>query len=208
VLKEFFPAEHVARLRGALDQTVRRRRAAVPADWKWTWPPRGPEDLTQRNGAKSTRILNILEDDPLFLELLTWPALQPYIHAFFNPQPHYCASDAIVEDASDFRDRTNGWHIDGSDNGYRNFGAHIPLLQLKLGVYLTDMTKPWRGNLTVVPGSHLSRTEPSAADRSRREFFPGAEQVCAPAGTVILFHNAIWHTAAPYDAGAPGREML
>ncbi len=208
VLENFFTAEHVARMRAALAATIQRRRASVPAGWKAVWPPRGPNDYTQIHGAKSTRILNLLEEDPLLFEPLTWPALQPYVQAFIHPQPHYLASDAIVEDPKDFADRRDGWHIDGSDEGYRRLRGPIPLLQLKLGIYLTDMTKPWRGNLTVVPGSQLSRAEPTVEERKRREFFPGALQVCAPAGSAILFHNAIWHTAAPYGPGEPGREML
>lgn len=208
LLENFLSPDHVSRLLTALDQTVARRRPTVPAGHRNVWPPLVKADLTQINGAHSTRILNILEDDPLFLELLTWPALLPYIRAFCNPQAHYCASDAIVEDTPDFAKRTDGWHIDGSDNGYRSLSPQIPLLQLKVGYYLTDMTQPWRGNLTLVPGSHLSRAEPSVEDRRKREFFPGAQQICAPAGSVVLFHNAIWHTAAPYADGAPGRRML
>jgi hypothetical protein len=208
VVENFLTPDHVARLRNVLARAISRRRAAVPAGHKAVWPPRGRADLTQVHGAKSTRILNILEDDPLFQELLTWPVLLPYVHAFCNPQPHYHASDAIVEDAADFSGRADGWHIDGSDDGYRNMRGPIPLFQLKVGYYLTDMTQPWRGNLTLVPGSHLSRAELPAEDRRRREFFPGALQVCAPAGSLILFHNAIWHTASPYAPGAPGRQML
>ena len=208
VLENFFTPDHVARLRTALAETVKRRRASTPPDWKAVWPPRERNDFTALNGAKSTRVLNLLEEDPLLFDLLTWPALQPYVRTFIHPEPHYLASDAIVEDPGDFADRKDGWHIDGSDNGYRQIKGPIPLLQLKLGIYLTDMTKPWRGNLTLVPGSHLSRAEPSAEDRQRREFFPGAKQVCAPAGSAIFFHNAVWHTAAPYEPGAPGREML
>jgi ectoine hydroxylase-related dioxygenase (phytanoyl-CoA dioxygenase family) len=33
-------------------------------------------------------------------------------------------------------------------------------------------------------------------------------QVCAPAGTAILFHNALWHTAAPYSSPERGRTMI
>ncbi|QYM78739.1 phytanoyl-CoA dioxygenase family protein [Horticoccus luteus] len=208
VVEDFLAPDHVQRLRSALAGAIERRRRDLPAGWKAVWPPRNRHDLTQVHGAKSTRILNILEDDPLFLELLTWPALVPFVHAFCNPQPHYHASDAIVEDAADFAHRADGWHIDGSDNGYRNLGGAIPLLQLKVGYYLTDMTEPFRGNLTLVPGSHLSRAELGLEDRRRREFFPGAKQICAPAGSLILFHNAIWHTASPYADGAPGRQML
>ncbi len=208
VLENFLTADYVTRLLAALDQAVARRREGYPAGYKAVWPPQEPADLTHVNGARSTRILNILEDDPLFLELLTWPALLPYVHAFCNPQPHYHASDAIVEDTPDFLKRTDGWHIDGSDSGYRNLGPQIPLLQLKVGYYLTDMTQPWRGNLTLVPGSQLSRAEPAPEERKKRELFPGALQVCASAGSAILFHNAIWHTAAPYEPEAPGRKML
>ena len=208
VLENFLTPAHVARLQAALTPSVARRRQGVPAGWKWQWPPRNSHDLTQIQGEKSTRILNLLEDDPAFLELMLWPALQPYVHALLNPAPHYHASDAIVEDARDYRNRVGGWHRDGADNGYRQLGHEIPLLQLKVGYYLSDMTQPWRGNLTVVPGSHLSRAELTPEQANRREFFPGAVQVCAPAGTAILFHNAIWHTAAPYAEGAPGRTML
>ncbi|HRI81948.1 MAG TPA: phytanoyl-CoA dioxygenase family protein [Opitutaceae bacterium] len=208
VLENFLAADHVARLLAALDAAVARRRADYPAGYKAVWPPKQKADLTQVHGEKSTRILNILEDDALFRELLDWPALLPYVHAFCNRDPHYCASDAIVEETADFLKRTDGWHIDGSDNGYRSLSPQIPLLQLKVGYYLTDMTQPWRGNLTLVPGSHLARAEPAPEERRKRELFPGALQVCAPAGSVIFFHNAIWHTAAPYEPSAPGRRML
>jgi len=174
VLENFLAADHVARLLAALDAAVARRRTGYPAGYKAVWPPKQKADLTQVHGEKSTRILNILEDDALFRELLDWPALQPYVHAFCNRDPHYCASDAIVEETSDFLKRTDGWHIDGCDNGYRSLSPQIPLLQLKVGYYLTDMSRPWRGNLTVVPGSHLSRAEPAPEERRKRELFPGA----------------------------------
>lgn len=208
VLENFITPDHTARLLATLENAIARRRAVQPAGHQAVWPPKVPADLTQIHGAKSTRILNILEDDSQFQELLDWPALRPYLHAFCNPEPHYHASDAIVEEAPDYAHRVDGWHIDGSDNGYRNLPGSIPLLQLKVGYYLSDMTRPWRGNLTLVPGSHLSRAELPVEDRKKREFFPGALQICAPAGSAILFHNAIWHTAAPYHADEPGRRML
>ncbi|MEZ5412757.1 MAG: phytanoyl-CoA dioxygenase family protein [Opitutaceae bacterium] len=208
VLENFLPTDHTARLLTALERAIARRRQTHPAGHKAVWPPQAAADLTQIHGARSTRVLNILEDDPLFLELLDWPALVPYLHAFCNPEPHYHASDAIWEEPMDYANRSDGWHRDGSDNGYRNMPGQIPLLQLKVGYYLSDMTQPFRGNLTLVPGSHLSREELPPEDRRRREFFPGALQVCAPAGSAILFHNAIWHTAAPYHPGQPGRRML
>ena len=116
--------------------------------------------MTQMKSEKSTRFFYILDDDPLFLDLLDWPALMPYVHAFINPKPHHHGSDAIIEHGADFMDRKGEWHIDGHDNGYRNLGNPIPMLQLKVGYYLSDMTAPWQGNLAVVPGSHKANLYP------------------------------------------------
>jgi ectoine hydroxylase-related dioxygenase (phytanoyl-CoA dioxygenase family) len=201
VLENFLAPDHVAHLLAALDRAIARRREQLAAE-----PARSRTTLV--NGAKSTRILYILEEDPLFLELLDWAPLLPYVHELIGPKPHYHASDAIVDHGSDLMARQGGWHIDGHDQGYRKLGWPIPLLQLKVGYYLSDMTAPDRGNLTVVPGSHKALREPDADDLQRRELFAGARQVCAPAGTAILFHNAIWHTASPFAAPELSRTML
>ncbi len=208
VLENFLTRDHVARLTAALHAANARRRAKLPAGHKAVWPPLVPADCTQVNGEKSTRTLNLLDDDPLFLELLTWPAILPYVRGLLHQEPHYHASDAIVEEGKDFMKRPLGWHIDGYGDGYRSLRRPIPLLQLKVGYYLSDMTQPWHGNLTVVPGSHKANLDPSPADLNRRDLFPGAVQVCAPAGTAIIFHNAVWHTAAPYQQPDAGRTML
>ncbi len=201
VIENFLQPGHVARLIAAIGRSGAHRRELMRTG-------RPQTGFTQTKGEKSTRSFYILDDDPLFLELLDWPALLPYVHALLNPMPHHCASDAIVEHGGDFMHRQGEWHIDGHDNGFRNLGHPIPLLQLKVGYYLSDMTAPWQGNLTVVPGSHHAKREPDHADRQRRDFFPGALQVCAPAGTALLFHNALWHTAAPYSGPERGRTML
>ena len=202
VLEKFLKPDHVTALLAAVGRAAVRRREQI----RTKQPQTG---FTQTKSDQSTRMFYILDDDPLFLELLDWPALMPYVHGLLETQmPHHHASDIIVEHGGDFLDRQGEWHIDGHDNGYRNLRYPIPLLQLKVGYYLSDMTKPWQGNLAVVPGSHHAATEPSHEDRQRRDFFPGATQVCAPPGSAILFHNALWHTAAPYSGPDRGRTML
>jgi len=201
VLENFLAADHIARLLDALDRAVARRRRAAEADPSLN-------RITLKNGPKSTRILYILDDDPLFLEMLDWPAILPYVKALMGPIFHHLASDAIVEHGSDLISRTGGWHIDGNFGGYRNLGYPIPLMQLKVGYYLTDMSRPGNANLTVVPGSHKAAHPPAEEDLKRRDLFPGAVQVCAPAGSAILFHNAIWHTAGPFASPEHQRTML
>ena len=201
VLENFLKPDHVARLQAALDRAILRRRKQLEADPSLA-------RITQNNGKKSTRILYILDDDPAFLELLDWAPLMPYVKALINAKAHHCASDAIVDHGSDLMSRTGGWHIDGHQHGYRYLGYPIPLLQLKVGYYLSDMTRPGNANLAIVPGSHRAKCEPDPEDMKRRELFPGAIEVCAPAGSAILFHNAIWHTAAPLASPQHHRSML
>ena len=201
VLEKLLDAEHVDALSEALRRATESRRKIQEQEIPHT-------GMTQIKGAKSTRIFYILDDDPLFLEMLDWPAIWPYVTGLLNPRPHHHASDAIVEHGSDLTGRGMGWHIDGHDDGFRNLGSRIPLLQLKIGYYLNDMTTPGQGNLCILPGSHRAAFEPDREDLQRREMFTGVTEICAPAGTAILFHNALWHSAGPFTGEDGQRNML
>ena len=95
-----------------------------------------------------------------------------------------------------------------NDDGYRRLGSPIPLLQLKVGYYLTDMTEEGQGNLCLIPGSHKSTTDPDPEVLKRKDLFQGAIQVCAPAGTAVLFHNALWHSGGPWSKPDGERVIL
>jgi ectoine hydroxylase-related dioxygenase (phytanoyl-CoA dioxygenase family) len=200
MLENFLTADHVERLKAALQRTIERRRAEKSQGNPQT-------GMTQPKGEHSTRIFYILDDDPLFLDMLDWPPIMPYVTGLLNSKPHHHASDAIVEYSSDLNERVMGWHIDGHDRGYRNLGRPIPLLQLKIGYYLSDMTEPGQGNLAVVPGSHKSFVEPDP-EQLKQGMFPGAVQLCAPAGSALLFHNALWHAGGPFTKPDGHRMIL
>ena len=201
VLENFLTEDHVNELQDVLFRVIAQRREKQEQEI----PHTGKTDIT---GEKSARIFYILDDDPLFLELLDWPAMMPYVAGLLNELPHHHASDAIVEHASDFVGRGMGWHIDGHDRGYRGLRPLIPLLQLKIGYYLNDMTEPGQRNLCVIPASHKATHEPNPEDLQRPDLFPGAVQICAPAGTAILFHNALLHSAGPFTKADGFRFML
>lgn len=198
VLEHFLDPDHTARLNDALDRTLARRRAQQLAG-------ETHNGITTVDG-DSTRIFYILDDDPLFLELLDGPPMLAYVHALLSNKPHHHASDAI--DEVGLSGRGMGWHIDGHDDGFRNLGWPIPLLQLKVGYYLSDMTEPGQGNLCIAPGSHKARTRPGDDDLRLPQPFPGALEICAPAGTAILFHNALWHSGGPWTRAGGRRRML
>jgi hypothetical protein len=198
LLESFLETGHIAALLDAVQRAVARRRARLQDGLPCT----GQTTLREAD----TRLFYILDDDPLFLEMLDWPAIMPYVTGLLNERPHHHASDVIVEYPRG--ERGMGWHIDGHDNGYRNLGRPIPLLQLKIGYYLTDMAEPGQGNLCVVPGSHKALHDPDPEDVKRTELFPGAIQVCAPAGSAVLFHNALWHSQGPWTKTDGARIML
>lgn len=198
LLERFLSEDHVERLLAATHRAAARRRELQESG--------APQTGFTHIRGDNTRFFYILGDDPLFLEMLDWPPLMPYLVGLLNPIPHHHASDAILEFGA--TKRGMGWHIDGHDQGYRGLGRPIPLLQLKVGYYLTDMTEPDQGNLCVIPGSHKAQHEPDPADLQKLELFPGAKQICAPAGSCILFHNALWHTAGPSLREDGGRIML
>ena len=118
---------------------------------------------------------------------------------------HFHASDAFWEEGA--RAAPARWHIDGPDNGFRNLRPRVPMLELKIGYFLSDMTQPDQGNLMVVPGSHKTDFEPTAEALSGFDTFPGATQVCCPAGSCVIFHNALWHTRGP-STRADGRRIM
>lgn len=201
VLEEFLAADHVNALLQALRRVMTRRRKMQEQGISHT-------GMTKLMGKDSARIFYILDDDPLFLEMLDWPAIWPYVTGLLNARPHHHASDAILEAGSDLIGRAMGWHIDGIDDGFKNLGPHIPLLQLKIGYYLSDMTQPGHGNLCVVPGSHKAASTPDREDLQRWGRSAGVTEICAPAGTAILFHNALWHSAGPFSSEQGQRKML
>lgn len=198
VLPGFLDEAHVAHLRQRLRAVIDRRLAGegTALQNEATHPGEGPD----------ARIFHILEDDPAFLELIDPPAMMAYVRGLLHEQPHFHASDAIWEESLR-PDGTPGWHLDGHDAGYRALRPAIPHLQFKVGYYLSDMSEPDQGNLMLVPGSHRDPREPTAQELSGFDTMPGAVQVCGPAGTAVMFHNAVWHTRGPHTRPG-GRRIL
>lgn len=199
VLEDFLPAGLVEALIAALERAMARRRA----------PEYRREHETafrdQLQGANA-RIFHLLDEDPVFLEMLDYAPMMEYVRGLFNEMPHLHGTDAIWE-VEARPGHGAAWHIDGIQNGFRNLRPHIPFLQLKIGYYLSDMRQPGQGNLTLVPGSHKALFEPDPADLQKPDLFPGAMQVCGGPGTALLFHNAVWHTSGPWTR-QDGRRIM
>ena len=197
VLEDFLAPDQVALLRTATEAAVGRRRQRHES---------GQADSHIQLDGANTRIFHILEDDPHFVELIDHQPLLPYLQTLLNKIPHFHASDAIWEIKPS--NGKPGWHMDGRDGGYRCMRPGIPLLQLKVGYFLSDMTEPNQGNLTIVPGSHRTDIDPKQEQLDGFDTFPGATQLCVPEGSCVMFHNALWHTRGPTTLKGGRRLML
>ncbi|MBI2192424.1 MAG: phytanoyl-CoA dioxygenase family protein [Planctomycetes bacterium] len=190
VLPSFLAPDHARVLLEALDRAIARRRDP-------SYRREHPTAFKDRLEGPNYRIFHLLDDDPLFLDLLDYAPMMAYVRGLFNDMPHIHGCDAIYEVTS-ANHHGLGWHIDGIQNGFRNLKPHIPFLQFKIGYYLSDMSEPNQGNLTLVPGSHKALFEPDSKDLKNPGLFPGAVQVCGGPGTAFFFHNAVWHTGGPW----------
>ena len=86
------------------------------------------------------------------------------------------------------------WHRDGGRQNVELEPGASPRLSVKAAYWLSDVTRPGRGNLKVVPGSHTTRRfdGPPRPDVPWPEP-PGAIEVLARPGDVVLFDRRLWH---------------
>lgn len=155
---------------------------------------------------------NIIEYDPVFREFLLYkPALQ-LSYDVLGPMFH------LGQDKWTRKYRVEGrrdpmainWHSDGP-LGYPEVDGRCPLHTLRFGYFMSDATHDDSGTLEVIRGSHLKKVL-HAQDSIHFQPFSGHRQddfvtdhvtVKGKVGTIIAFHNAIWHRALPNKSDIP-----
>jgi ectoine hydroxylase-related dioxygenase (phytanoyl-CoA dioxygenase family) len=134
------------------------------------------------------------------------PLVLPLIVQLLGPNIHLLSSQLIYLDslppdaARTIRtpERT-GWHRDlfgsASDLGH----DQVPLLAVKCGYYLTDVSQPDAGMTLFAPGSHLLKDR---LDIPVGDIDPvGAVQLALRPGDVVLFENRTWHAGGINSSG-------
>jgi hypothetical protein len=137
------------------------------------------------------------EMEPVLERLIDHPAVLPKVRGLYGDRFILQSAWNTVQPA---HGTMGGWHQDGSNAyNFRQLGYPIPLLQLRASYLLTDQSRPRMGNMELIPGSHRSLVPLPESVRNGSEDAPIGHVICAPAGAVLLFHNAVWHRSYAHD---------
>jgi ectoine hydroxylase-related dioxygenase (phytanoyl-CoA dioxygenase family) len=141
---------------------------------------------------------NCIVEDPLFLELLDWPATFPLVVDLLNWNIQLVTSHLIVRAPSppgvDERWKAEGWHRDGGTSSTEMQEPH-PRIIIKIAYWLTDLSEPGRGSIRFVPGSHRMIGRPAQAEGAPDPY--GATEICARPGDAVLFEQRLYHAVGP-----------
>jgi len=150
------------------------------------------------NADAFVEIRNAVAKEPAFLELLDWPATFPLVAELMGPSIQLNTSHVMVRPpqpagtAATFK--AIDWHRDGCAEVAPVHGT-FPWIYTKIGYFLTDLTQPGRGNLRVVPGSHLKAERPVTLEGHVDP--DGAIEVLTEPGDAVIFQQRLWHAVGP-----------
>lgn len=137
------------------------------------------------------------ENEPSLERLMDHPAVLPKIRGIYGDRFVLQASWNTMQPA---HAGVGGWHQDGSSAyDFKRAGYPIPLIQLRASFLLTDQTEPGQGNMELIPGSHRSQVPLPDEVRAARSEVPIGHVICARAGSVLVFHNGVWHRTFRHD---------
>jgi len=163
---------------------------------------KGPHELLN--------LLDFIGKDELFLELLDWPRTFPKVwgllgwniqlyHSHMNVTPPLPTGEEPPK-------KRLGWH---QDSGRLNTDMETnprPRISLKVGFFLTDTRETGRGNMYVLPGSHLQNRIQFPADGVSDP--DGAVPIRVPPGSAVFFDRRIWHAPSPNRSDATRKVLF
>lgn len=162
----------------------------VEREWRDTGKAPDAYCMTRAEGPAAYRVDNMMGReglaDPLpFWALLGSPAVTGAATSLCGDDAVPTQVDLVVKRAS--HGEAIGWHQDNlhlSDARY-----------LAMGLYLDDV-RPGDGGLLVVPGTHRAAQDICALEQAHGWDLPGAVEVAAEAGDMVIHHVMALHASA------------
>jgi ectoine hydroxylase-related dioxygenase (phytanoyl-CoA dioxygenase family) len=136
------------------------------------------------------QIGHLYETEPAIEHLIDHPAVLPKVQALMGDYFILQSSWCTLQSAGG---KHGGYHQDGSGVfDFRRLATPTPLVQLRVGYFLTDQSQPNMGNLAVIPGSHNTTMRLPKGITGDNDL-PIAHIVCGKPGDALMFHQGIWH---------------
>ncbi|MCU1364959.1 MAG: Phytanoyl-CoA dioxygenase (PhyH) [Ilumatobacteraceae bacterium] len=152
------------------------------------------ELLSQRPPRSGTTLHDAYAADSPFGAMVRVPAVAGAIRSLVGDRPVVDHHFVHIKTAGDLH--AQGLHCDAIiDEGLA--------FDIQLFWFPHDVA-PGEGGTRFVPGSHLRRV--NMDDVARYQHLSGEQYFTGPAGTVVIFHQGLWHAGAP-NHGAKDRVM-
>jgi len=143
----------------------------------------------------SMHLLGAVANCPEVARLTDHPGAFPYVWSILGWNIHVYHSHLDVHPPLRARMPFRfEWHQDGGRQNREIETSPRPRLSVKLAYWLSDVSASGRGNLKLVPGSHLVNWIDGPPRRDIEWPDPeGAVEVTAGPGDAVLFDRRIWH---------------
>ena len=214
VIEDFFSAEELARLLGAVDEVAAQYRAETGA-----------------SADEPFQCRNLLSRHDAFLDLVDHPRMLPLVvdamgtdiqirtsHLDYRPPyPEGLRVGAVgMSDGEDANFATGDRSKAPGRAGFNNVSWHpdlapqlllpqkggpaegfLPFMECKAFYPLFDMTASGCGNLWLAKGSHRRPKDDLAARTAAGQQPEEAVELRLPAGAAVLWRTAVWHCVGP-----------
>lgn len=162
-------------------------------------------------------VRNCLAQESAFLRLVDHPETLPIVVDVLGPnikirsthldvRPPLPPGAASRELGRDRPGEPEDWHTDGPLYGYPVVDGVVPLMEIKIGFFLTDLLEPDSGTLCLVPGTHRLDYR-MLADPELRVSPDAVFKLRVRAGSAIAFRTGVWHCVSP-NLSARTRKVL
>lgn len=194
--RELFDSQGYIAVPDALDgNQVRRLTEAI-------------SELTAGDAKSIHNVADIFGKHDAFLALLDLPAVLPVVTELLGSNiwvnhSHFNFNPAAPED--DIRNYPNGygWHRDGGAI-HQDLPWPPPLLSIKIGFYLTDLSEPGRGQTYFVRDSHLTGEPKPGPYELPESAFP----MMVTPGTAVLFDRRLIHSIRSPNTSGVSRHVV
>jgi len=158
----------------------------------------------------SYRLFRILRLSPAFDDLVDHPGYFGKMVSLIGSHIQLMGAEIFVRGES--HNPITKFHTD-LGNGFQQIlpDRKNAFIQLKIQIFLTDLSARNSSNFVLVPGSHLERVtdtdEYCMVNDLNRKIGPDGElpanslQILANPGDVLLFTHTLWHAVAPNRSG-------